>query len=80
MSAEQTYRRGDVEAAEVGCCSVVDFTLGVESTVLVVCGAAPEAAAIGQAIHVRPVTAVLWVSGHTEGRVTDVFQDGQYGT
>lgn len=45
-----TYGRGDVEAAEVGGRPIVDLSLGVEPAIAVVCGGAPHAAPVGQAI------------------------------
>lgn len=46
---------------EIGCRSVVDLTLSVESAVLVV-GGRPDAAAVSQTIQVCPVPAALRVS------------------
>lgn len=60
---EQTYGHGDVEAAEVGCCPVVDLTLCVESAVAVVSRTTPNTAPVGQAVQVCPVPAARWVSG-----------------
>lgn len=59
---ERTYGRGDVEAAEVGCCPVVDLTLCVESAITVVSCATPDNAPIGQAVQVCPVPAAWGVS------------------
>lgn len=62
MVREQTYGRGDVEAAEVGCSPVVDLALCVESAITVVRRAAPDNAPTGQAVQVCPVPAAWGVS------------------